>query len=63
MVHQPQSHGKGKGKQNKNNNKLKQYNTFKKEDEGCFVCGLPGHWVKKYPNMVTSTTVIYLLFF
>jgi hypothetical protein len=57
MVHQLQSHGKGKykAKQNQNNNKSKQTTTFKKkkkknEDEGCFVCGSPDHWAKKYPN-------------
>jgi hypothetical protein len=32
----------------------KQTTTFKKkknkEDEGCFVCGSPDHWAKKWPN-------------
>jgi hypothetical protein len=57
MVHQPQTYdkGKGKSKQNQNNNKSKQTTTFKKkkknkEDEGCFVCRSPSHWVKKCPN-------------
>jgi hypothetical protein len=56
MVHQLQTHGKGKGeaKHNQNNSKPKQTTTFKKkknkEDEGCFVCGSPDHWVKKCPN-------------
>jgi hypothetical protein len=58
MVHQQQSHGKGKGKQIKNNNKSKQTTNFKKkknkkEDEGCFVCGSPDHWIKKCPNRKT----------
>jgi hypothetical protein len=40
---------------NQNNSKPKQTTTFKKnnnnkEDEGCFVCGSPEHWVKKCPN-------------
>jgi hypothetical protein len=54
MVHQQQTHGKGKAKQNQNNSKSNQTTTFKKkknkEDEGCFVCGSPDHWVKKCPN-------------
>jgi hypothetical protein len=55
MVHQSQSHGKGKDKQNQNNSKPKQTTIFKeknnnKEDERCFVCGSPDHWVKKCPN-------------
>jgi hypothetical protein len=44
-----------KAKQNQNNNKPKVTTAFKKkkmnkEDEGCFVCGSPDHWAKKYPN-------------
>jgi hypothetical protein len=44
-----------KAKQNQNNNKPKVTTSFKKkkmnkEDEGCFVCGSPDHWAKKYPN-------------
>jgi hypothetical protein len=53
IVCQPWSHGKAKAKQNKNN-KPKKSTTFKKkkinENEGCFICGFTGHWVKKCPH-------------